>query len=36
MHTLRKLPTNKPSKAKTGINKANFYYPVLNWIALGL
>jgi len=31
MHTFRKLPIAKPSKAKTGINKDNLlYYPVLS------
>ncbi len=34
MHTFRKLPMNKPSKVKTGINKDNFlYYPILSCIA---
>lgn len=34
MHTFRKLPVTKPSKAKASINKANFILPILNWIAL--
>ena len=34
MHTLRKLPVDKPSKVNTGINKDNFlYYPILSGIA---
>jgi len=33
MHTFKKLPTNRPSKAKTTINKANFlYYQFVDYV----
>ena len=35
MHTFRKLPTNKPSKVKTDINKGNilFFYTKLDYVS---